>query len=159
VYFRRKSAAAAAQSVVFRFTSEMVSPPSRGTSACPNRRPVDEPRLWVNAPVCIQPQVEPRQNAVDCAVALPEPEPPINRLPLTVPLRQLSPLSARVQHPENAIKDRAMVLPLATATATGRQHILNQTLLSVTKFITLRHCNLLVARPSIITRYDSPNRT
>jgi hypothetical protein len=103
--------------------------------------------------------MQPRQDPVYRAIVLPQSKPTVHRLPFAVSLRQLSPLSAGVQHPKNTVEDCPVVPPLPAATTPSRQQIFDERILLIAELVTLCHCDLLVTRPSIINDFDSPNRT
>src|SRR5262245_52306270 len=75
---------------------------------------VDQPRL-------VEPQLQPLDDAVELATAAQVGEAVVDGLPGAVALGQVAPGGAGVQPPEDAVEQRAVVLPLAAPLARPRR--------------------------------------
>jgi hypothetical protein len=113
----------------------------------------------VDAALFIELQVQPFEDPVEGAVPPPEGQPVVDGGELAIPLGQLPPLGPGVQHPEDAVEDGAVVLPLAAPLAGRGQEVLDQLVLLVGQLIAARHGGLRSRGPAMVTTSDSTDRT
>src|SRR5262249_33159886 len=99
-------------------------------------RAIDAPEVEVDQAALVQAELQRFQDAVEQAALAHLAEAVVDRLPLAVAVGQVAPGGARIQSPEDAVEDEAVVLPLATAPAgPWRKEGSEQLPLGVGKFV------------------------
>src|SRR5215831_12588206 len=97
-------------------TSGFFFRPARGPAGA-NDGGINEPQRVTQATLAFPLFQQPREDSSPGAVAAPPPEPGIHALPGSVAFRDVAPGGARVEAPENAVDNAAVILRGTTAAA------------------------------------------